>query len=348
MRSRSSSNMDRLLATTRRHMSHSCGIFCNNPGMPPVRAIWAMDIASAGQSFLLNKADIGDEPHWYDPSRDIVQMINHFHTEIRPPLIGFGQSWGAVVLAMAASSSPRLFQGLILSEPVFESGWYHVRENPDWERVRGGSVAASIARRKRYFGNRTALMDSVNRLDMWKAYDPRVLHQILCYDYRDLEDGRVELITPPLQTLSYFLRPSPPLSGFPENEDYTMRTEEGNWPPGFYNAQGVVGKRALAKLKCPLLLLWETTGTFISNEAYRRRILESAEGFGRRRDQSCRGVRGRRTFARLVCARRRQLWPPQDGSKRFGRAGCTKSSKGGQTRPSSLRLFPANSSSGRN
>ncbi|KAJ9605652.1 hypothetical protein H2200_009501 [Cladophialophora chaetospira] len=252
---------------------------------PPIRAIWALDIASAGQSFLLNKTEIGDQPHWYDASRDIVQMINYFQSDMRPPLVGFGQSWGAVVLTMAASLSPRLLQALILSEPVFENGWHHVHNNAGTRRITGTGAASSIAKRQRYFPNRAAFLETVGRAKIWKGYDGRVLQQILNYDYRDLDDGRVELVTPPSQTLGYFLMPSPPLKGFPENEDYATRTEETNWPPGFYSAQGGVGKRALASLNCPMLFLWETKGPFISDEGYRRRLLESAEAFGRRRDQ---------------------------------------------------------------
>ena len=38
-------------------------------------------------------------------------------------------------------------------------------------------------------------------------------------------------------------------------------------------------------MHCPLLFLWEKKGTFISDEGYRKRILDSAEAFGRRKDQ---------------------------------------------------------------
>ena len=258
------------------------------PGLPPVRQIWAMDIASAGQSFILNSDEIGDEQHWYDASRDILQMVNYFQSEMQPPLVAFGQSWGAAVLTMAASWSPRLFQGLILSEPVFENGWYHFHGSPqssEKTRTTGGGVAPSFARMKRYFPSRTALRQTVDRAIMWKAYDPRVVEQILKYGYRDLEDGRVEQITPPMQTLSYFLRPSPPLTGYPENEDYATRPEDANWPVGFYGAQGAAGKKALAALTCPLLFLWDTEGSFISDDGYKRRVLEFAGAFDRRRDQ---------------------------------------------------------------
>ncbi len=94
---------------------------------------------------------------------DITQMINYFQSEMRPPLVGFGQSWGATVLAMAASWNRRLFQVVILSEPVLENGWYHVRNSLETNLVSGGDAAPSIARRKRYFSNRSAVMDTVGR-----------------------------------------------------------------------------------------------------------------------------------------------------------------------------------------
>lgn len=277
--------------------------------LPPVRAIWAMDIATAGQSFLLNRSEIGDEPHWYDTSRDIVQMVNYFQAEMRAPIVGFGQSWGAAVLTMAASSNPRLFQGLVLSEPVFENGWYHMQnnlknKNKEQNLITGEKAAPSLGKRARYFASRAALLESADRVKLWRAYDPRVLHQILKYDYHELEDGRMELITPPALTLSFFLRPSPPLKGYPENEDHPARTEDANWPPGFYSAQGEFGKKALSTLTCSLLFLWEAKGSFISDEAYKTRILEAAGAFAHRKDHiEQKAVKGGHSLALFVPTR---------------------------------------------
>jgi len=249
--------------------------------LPPIRAIWALDIASAGQSFLLNRDDIGDEPHWFDTSRDILQMVNYFQSEMKPPLVGFGQSWGGAVLAMAASWSPRLFQGLILSEPILENGYFHIqaaRDNPEVLKGMKGAVAAiGIAKRKRYFNSRKALIGSMQKLPMWKEYDPRVLRQILKYDYRDLDDGRVELVTPPYQAFQFFQRPSPPLPGYPEAEEYSERREDSNYPDGWYQEMSWHAKQSLSKLHCPLLILWENSKRpFVSDEGYRKRIMEAA------------------------------------------------------------------------
>lgn len=249
--------------------------------LPPIRAIWALDIASAGQSFLLNRDEIGDEPHWFDASRDILQMVNYFQTEMKPPLVGFGQSWGGAVLAVAASWSPRLFQALILSEPVLENGYYHFQAaqgNLDALKGMKGAVAAiGIAKRKRYFSSRRVLVDSMQKLPMWKEYDPRVLQQILKFDYRDLEDGRVELVTPPYQAFQFFQRPSPPLPGYPEAEEYSDRREDANYPAGWYQEMSWHAKQSLSRLHCPMLILWENTERpFVSNEGYRTRVMEAA------------------------------------------------------------------------
>ncbi|KAK4943339.1 hypothetical protein LTR10_017013 [Elasticomyces elasticus] len=252
------------------------------PNLPPVRSIWAMDIATAGQSFLLNRKEIGDEPQWFDSSRDLLQVINHFQAEMRPPLIGFGQSWGAAVITMCAAWHPRLFEGIILSEPVMESGYFHAldaskRGDLAHPAIRQpGFMGFLVGRRRRYYPSRAALNESITRNEMWKPYNKRVLQQMLRYDYRDLDDGRVELITPPYLSLQFFQQPSPPLPGHPEREDYATRPVEANYPSGFYNTVQFKVKEALADVSCKILFLWGSKGSIVSDEGYRKRALDAA------------------------------------------------------------------------
>ena len=58
------------------------------------------------------------------------------------------------------------------------------------------------------------------------------------YDLQDLPDGAVGLVTPILQDVAMSARPSPPLDGFPESEDYATRTTDSESRPGFYNTMG--------------------------------------------------------------------------------------------------------------
>ncbi len=279
----------------------------SQPGVPPIRAIWAMDIASSGQSFLLNRDEIGDEPHWFDSSRDLVQMVNYFQTEMRPPVIGIGQSWGASVLALCAAWNPKLFEGLVLSEPILENGWWRFHGPSRMAKAgepTANPVSAGLARRKRYYASRDELKRAIERNPIWKGFDRRVLGQIMRYDYRDLEDGRVELITPPLLALGHFQRPSPPLPGYPVDDDYRNRPEEANFPPGFYNVVQLKVLEELANVSCMILFVWDKEGRFMGGERYRRRVVGAVNAKGEREGQiQQRWIEGGHSLAHLVPGR---------------------------------------------
>src|ERR1700749_1992219 len=76
---------------------------------------------SPGQSFLLNKHIIGDEPHWDDTARDTLHMINTFPAEMPPPLVCMGQSWGGSPAVSTALLHPRLFAAVTALEPFLAS-----------------------------------------------------------------------------------------------------------------------------------------------------------------------------------------------------------------------------------
>ena len=249
-----------------------------HPSLPPVTAIWAADIASAGQSFLLNKDDIGDEPHWFDSAQDIKQLINYFQDEMKPPLVGLGQSWGCVAILMCAAWHSRIFQGIICMEPIVETGWYH-RNDP--ERLKNGNspfvglrIAPALAGRKDRWSSRDDARTLFLKSREYRKYDPRVFEKMMLYDLQSLQDGTVGLVTPKRQDVAMFVRPSPPLEGFPESEEYATRTEESNSRPGFYNAMGAHVKAAMPGIHCLVHYLWATDDTFISDRPYRKRVTD--------------------------------------------------------------------------
>ena len=51
----------------------------------PIRSAWSIDAAHHGYSYLLNESIIGDEPHWLNPMRDYLHVVNHFQTQMPPP-----------------------------------------------------------------------------------------------------------------------------------------------------------------------------------------------------------------------------------------------------------------------
>ena len=87
-----------------------------------IRAIWAADAAHHGASYVLNEEIIGDEPSFFDVSRDFTHMINHFQQLMPPPLVGIGQSGGCSVILSMSTNHPRLFSDLVLVEPAVGPG----------------------------------------------------------------------------------------------------------------------------------------------------------------------------------------------------------------------------------
>ena len=78
-----------------------------------VNSIWIADVATQGESGILNEEKIGKdraclmllicvcsdslswfEASWNDHPRDLLHMINHFRSEMPRPLVGIGHSMG--------------------------------------------------------------------------------------------------------------------------------------------------------------------------------------------------------------------------------------------------------------
>ncbi|KAL4934295.1 putative toxin biosynthesis protein [Aspergillus undulatus] len=84
----------------------------------PLRGIWVADVSNQGASGVLNEDVQGDQTNWYDHSRDLLHMVNHFRDEIPRPIIGVAHSMGCAQLVNFSIIHPRLLSTLILFEPV--------------------------------------------------------------------------------------------------------------------------------------------------------------------------------------------------------------------------------------
>ncbi|RDW70916.1 alpha/beta hydrolase [Aspergillus mulundensis] len=89
-----------------------------------IRSIWLADTANQNASGLLNEKVLGDDPSWFDHSRDLLYMINQFKNDMPQPIVGIGHSYGSGQLALLSLMHPRLFTSLILIEPVIEKDIY--------------------------------------------------------------------------------------------------------------------------------------------------------------------------------------------------------------------------------
>ncbi|PGH11854.1 hypothetical protein AJ79_04651 [Helicocarpus griseus UAMH5409] len=249
-----------------------------HPSTPTINAIWAADAANHGQSYRLNESELGDEPHWFDGAHDIMQLINHFQSSITQPLIGIGQSWGCVHLLLPAAWHPRIFQGLVLMEPVLETGYYHFEEAkargvPERRLARNGNVGFSVALMRDSWPSREEAERHTRKLKYYAQFDPRVLERTLRYELRDLPDGSVTLATPRYQQAQLFMRADPPMKGYPVSEDHATKDRESVVAQGFYRGEPARIKEYLPGVHCKALYVWSADESFISTESYRRRVI---------------------------------------------------------------------------
>ncbi|KID92926.1 hypothetical protein MGU_00515 [Metarhizium guizhouense ARSEF 977] len=178
----------------------------NSCGMR-IRDVWFADCAWQGQSGILNQERglLGNDPSWYDYSRDILHMINTFR--MPRPLVAVGHSFGANVLSYTALLHPRLFHSMVLLDPAI--AYYHTSRPMDF---RASPAAASVGRRDRW-PSREAAATLFKKAPFYQAWDPRVLEQWIKYGLHNTTadpNGEVVLATTKHQEVFTFLRPSWP------------------------------------------------------------------------------------------------------------------------------------------
>ncbi|KAF5866560.1 hypothetical protein ETB97_011445 [Aspergillus alliaceus] len=139
----------------------------------PLRGIWVADTSNQGASATLNEHVQGDQTNWYDHSRDLLHMINHFRDQMPRPLIGVSHSMGCAQLVNLAIIHPRLLSTLILIEPVI------------LEVAFGGPNPAIMASRRRdlWESPETAAASLTKGLSKW---DPRARDRYLRYGLRQV------------------------------------------------------------------------------------------------------------------------------------------------------------------
>ncbi|EEA23577.1 hypothetical protein TMatcc_002454 [Talaromyces marneffei ATCC 18224] len=138
----------------------------------PLRAIWIADISNQGVSGVLNERSQGDTTNWFDHSRDLLQIINHFR-EIPRLIIGVGHSMGCAQLINLSIIHPRLLSTLVMYEPVIID-----------KSVAGPNPAKFAAiKRDLWLSRQEAEINIRKALRKW---DPRVVDRYLCFGFRSV------------------------------------------------------------------------------------------------------------------------------------------------------------------
>jgi pimeloyl-ACP methyl ester carboxylesterase len=134
-------------------------------------------------------------------------MVNHFRAQMPRPIIGVGHSMGGCQLANLSLLHPRLFETLVLIDPVIQ-GKVSLNGNI--------SPAAASARRRDRWPSREEAAKSFGKSKFYQSWDPRVLDRWVKYGLRDtptmlFPDAKapeVTLTTTKHQEVMTFLRPN--------------------------------------------------------------------------------------------------------------------------------------------
>lgn len=157
-------------------------------------------------------------------------MVNVFRDQMPRPIVGIGHSMGGCQVANLALLHPRLFETLVLIDPVIQ-GRISLLGNV--------STASASARRRERWPSREEAMRSFKRSKFYQAWDPRVLELWVRYGLRDVptklfpdaKAPEVTLTTTKHQEVMTFLRPNfTPLPGDmePSSVDFTLSNPKVN------------------------------------------------------------------------------------------------------------------------
>ena len=146
-----------------------------------IRSIWIADMAHQGQSSIGNENLLGNDPGWFDHSRDLMHLINLKRDQMPRPIVGIGHSCGGAQLVHISLWNPRLFASLIMIDPVIQPRSAEI--DPEATRP---SIAQLSTFRRDVWPSRQEAADSFARSKFYQAWDKRVLDRWVQFGLRDL------------------------------------------------------------------------------------------------------------------------------------------------------------------
>lgn len=146
-----------------------------------IRSIWIADMAHQGQSSVENEMLLGNDPGWFDHSRDLMHLINLKREEMPRPIVGIGHSCGGAQLVHISLWNPRLFTSLVLIDPVIQPVSAEIDPN-----ATKPNLAQLSTFRREIWPSRQEAGDSFARSKFYQGWDSRVLDRWVQYGLRDL------------------------------------------------------------------------------------------------------------------------------------------------------------------
>lgn len=230
-----------------------------------IRSIWIADPWNNGESYKLNEALVGDDPHWLDHTRDLYNLINHFANEMPQPLFGMGESWGAGHFMTINTWHPRLFAGILLLEPALGPGHEVKVSNMEgsffgWPTKPKYFPGCMASKRQDRWKTRKEAIDHLSRTPFYSQMDQKVREVALQHDLIEVDDGndtQITLATPKSVEAQYWARPDTPLEPEPPYPYYEQPAPpRTRTVPGFYRKEGLTFRAAVEQVTCPTMFLF--------------------------------------------------------------------------------------------
>ncbi|KAF2631978.1 alpha/beta-hydrolase [Macroventuria anomochaeta] len=259
-----------------------------------IRSIWIADVVHQGHSSVLNEDKLGNDPSWLDHSRDLLHMVNTFARQMPRPIIGVGHSMGGAQLANLALLHPRLFESLILIDPVIQ-GKMTVLGNV--------SPAFASAKRRDLWPSRAEAAKGFKKSKFYQTWDPRVLDRWIEHGlrnvptklYPDAKEGQVTLSTTKHQEVMTFLRPNFRNRGGetePDSVDFTLtnpklnrRTHADLTPyeqpqEPFYRGESTIVFNQLPTLRPSVLYVFGSLSFLTDDAIIEEKLAKTGSGVG--------------------------------------------------------------------
>ncbi|KAJ9323861.1 hypothetical protein DTO027B5_7664 [Paecilomyces variotii] len=152
-----------------------------------IRSIWMADVAHQGESSVINEDLLGNDPSWFDHSRDLLHLINVKRHEMPRPLVGVGHSMGGAHIAKLSLLHPRLLHSVILLDPVIYRQSTYDGTRSFHKAGKNVPITTKLSTYRRdIWPSREAAAESFKNSPFYKAWDPRVLDRWIKYGLREL------------------------------------------------------------------------------------------------------------------------------------------------------------------
>lgn len=196
-------------ATMAIHYLHGNG-FCGATMAPLASAIHdqldinychlVSDIPGHGQSRI--KKPYG-QPDWNQMAADIAKTLPQRWSG---QLIGMGHSLGGVLTLIMAAENPKLFQRVVLLDPVIFTPSLIViqrllRKTGLWKRT---PLATQVHRRRQYWDNRHDMASSLRTKRLYRDWQPQAFDYFVDHASHQIADGRIQLACDPSWEASIF------------------------------------------------------------------------------------------------------------------------------------------------